>query len=342
MVTWDTNLPATRRVLYGNVSNPILGTDINYGYPDSTDLVSTPLLTQHGMAIAIDQTKTYYFRPVSSDSDTTVTGTELILSPTTTSGGSIVTTTTTTPTNNSCYYLYDYLRKDFNNNPVEVKKLQVFLKTLEGFSNLQVTGIYDDATIAAVDAFQVRYANDILTPWGYDGTTGTDYTYILTKKKVNEIYCQEAFPVNPQQQAEISANKAFFDELRNEGIDVNTETGNPPPQNTTPLLNNIVGEDSSTGNYLPIAYVSSTTSNFGSGLVANVNSSGVGFRNLALALFSWPFGFNFSSVQWCVSGSGWFIWLLILIIIIISALWYREHVNNKKIEDINKEIDLEK
>jgi hypothetical protein len=89
-----------------------------------------------------------------------------------------------------CYYLLDYLRKDWNNNPIEVKKLQVFLNAFEG-ANLDVNGIYDNPTIAAVDAFQWKYRNDILTPWGH--TAPTDFTYILTKKKVNEIYCQRAF-----------------------------------------------------------------------------------------------------------------------------------------------------
>jgi hypothetical protein len=344
MVTWNTNLPANRRVVYGNASNPTLTTDANYGYPSSTDLVSTPLLTAHGMVVAIDQSQTYYFRPVSSDGKTTVTGTELILLPTTTT-----TTTTSGGTTGSCYYLHDYLRQDLNNNPVEVKKLQIFLNAFEG-DTLQVTGIYDDATVAAVNAFQVKYLGDVLTPWGYDGTTGTGYTYILTKKKVNEIYCQMAFPVNAQQQAEIDATKIFFDTLRSEGIDVNTaNTTNPiiPASETTPLLNNVVGESTSTGNsnYSTLAGISSTTQGFASIMTANVISSGRTLGNLALAFFTWPFGnmLRNDSVNWCVSGfsGGWFSWLLLLIIIIILALWYRQYHNNKKIEKANKEIDLQ-
>jgi uncharacterized repeat protein (TIGR01451 family) len=196
MVTWNTNLSANRRVVYGNSSVATTTTDSNYGYPNTTDLVLSPLLTAHGMVISINPALTYYFRPISSNGVATVVGKELILSP-----------ATTTPT--SCYYLYDYLRKDLNNNPVEVKKLQIFLNSFEG-AHLTVNGVYDDATIAAVDAFQIKYSGDILTPWGYPGNQGTDYTYILTKKKVNEIYCQMAFPVNTAQQAEIDATRALF------------------------------------------------------------------------------------------------------------------------------------
>jgi hypothetical protein len=345
-------------VVYGNTSNPTLGTDANYGYPSSTDLVSTPLLTAHGMVVSINPTLTYYFRAVSSDGKTRVTSKELILSPTTSGGGG----TTTTTTSGSCYYLHDYLRKDFNNNPVEVKKLQVFLNSFEG-AHLTVNGIYDDATIVATDAFQVKYAGDILTPWGYPGNQGTDYTYILTKKKVNEIYCQMAFPVNAQQQAEIDATKIFFDTLRSEGIDVNTTNTTIPatPAGTgAPLLNNIVGEVTPTNggnggtgnttgennNLATLAGVSSTTQGFASRMTANVLNSGKTLGNLALSFFAWPFGgiLQNNSVNWCVSGfsGGWFSWLLLLIIIIILTLWYRQYHNNKKIEKINKEIDLEK
>ncbi len=332
MVTWNTNLLANRRVVYGNASNQTLTADPNYGYPNSTDLVKTPLLTAHGMVVAIDPTKTYYFRPISSDGTSTVTGKELILSP------------TATTTSGTCYYLYDYLRKDLNNNPVEVKKLQIFLNSFEG-DHLTVNGVYDDATIVAVDAFQAKYSNDILTPWGYGQPT--DYTYILTKKKVNEIYCQMAFPVTPQQQTEIDATKAFFESLQNQGITPANIGNQPIPATTTPLLNNVVGEvtGGKTTNLSTLAGVSSTTQSFASRMTANVIGSGKTLGNLIVAFFTWPFGNIMKNVgvNWCTNGfsGGWFSWLLLLIILIILVLWYRQYHNNKKIEKINKEIDLE-
>jgi uncharacterized repeat protein (TIGR01451 family) len=253
-----------------------------------------------------------------------------------TTTSSVVVSTQSAPA--ACYYLYDYLRKDFNNNPVEVKKLQIFLNSFEG-DNLTVNGIYDDATVAAVNAFQVKYAGDILIPWGYDGTTGTGYTYILTKKKVNEIFCQMAFPVNAQQQAEIDATRAFFEELQNEGININNGT------TTAPILNNAVGLATSSGNnsnFSTLAGVSTTTKNIASRMTANIIGSGRFVGDLALALVGWPAGLNFFNIKWCGGGPNWFVWLLVLIIIIISFLWYREYSNNRKIENLNKEIDLEK
>ncbi len=248
---------------------------------------------------------------------------------------------------NSCYYLYDYLRKDFNNNPVEVKKLQVFLKNLEGFTSLEVTGIYDDATIAAVNAFQIRYKDDVLLPWGYDGTRGTDYTYILTKKKVNEIYCRMAFPVNAQQQDEIDNYRAFLLGLTAAGIDVNAPQSNPDGKDgpvVTPSGINTVGTAATSSSIGTIAEnIGSSTQQ----LAVSLLSGGKKFMNAALAFLAWPFGTAisnaFDKITGGAFGSGVFGWLnlaLILVILLISYLWYREYRNNKTIEDINKEIDL--
>jgi uncharacterized repeat protein (TIGR01451 family) len=265
------------------------------------------------------------------------------------------TATTTIPAQNSCYYLYDYLRKDFNNNPVEVKKLQVFLRDLEGFKTVQVTGVYDDQTITALNAFQDRYKADILTPWGHNAPTS--YTYITTKKKVNEIYCKMAFPVTAQQQIEIDTYRNFLLGLRNAGVVLPTEDITPakPINSGTPtnpiILDGQVGvntdvNENDNGSLGTLAGYSSSTQKFVNSLTANVISSGKKFLNTLLGVFSWPFGKD-AGVQdnQCVNdgfgGIGWLNYILILIIIIISYLWYREYRNNRKIEEINKEINLQ-
>lgn len=319
-VSWNTNLPATRRVVWGNTSNPVVGTAPNYGYPNSTETVSSPLLTAHGMVVGgIQSNKTYYFREISTDIlngvTRTVVGKEVTLNP------------GTGPT--SCYYLYDYLRKDFNNNPVEVRKLQVFLRDLEGFSTVQITGVYDDQTIVALDAFQERYKGDILTPWGH--TESTSYTYILTKKKVNEIYCKMAFPVNAQQQQEIDNYRAFLLGLRSAGIVLPGDVTVPPTSTSTttsPLLNDVIGLGSTTPN-VTLAGVSTTTL---SKFTANV-------------LFAWNKIGDWTGLN-CKNSDGvncsykLINWIFLIVIAVISYLWYRERQQNKKIENINKEIDL--
>lgn len=85
-------------------------------------------------------------------------------------------------------YLLKYMKANKTNDPVEVKKLQSFLKKYEGFSNLKKTGTYTRETINAVHSFQDKYMTDILGPWQTGSSTG--YVYKTTLKKVNELYCE--------------------------------------------------------------------------------------------------------------------------------------------------------
>jgi|GEM_PF-4509800 len=121
--------------------------------------------------------------------------------------GSSVTETQITPPS-QCNYLLEYLKIGEKNNPVEVLKLQTFLKDYEGFSNLKVTGVFDQETFDAVSSFQKKYSADVLSPWGLDGPTG--YVYITTKKKINEIYCKTPLPLTTEQLEEINAFKNSY------------------------------------------------------------------------------------------------------------------------------------
>jgi hypothetical protein len=70
-----------------------------------------------------------------------------------------------------------------------VLKLQVFLRTYEGFSNVPTSGFYDKVTEEAVRAFQVRYGQDVLNPWGLGAMEPTGYVFITTTYAINQIYC---------------------------------------------------------------------------------------------------------------------------------------------------------
>lgn len=86
-------------------------------------------------------------------------------------------------------YLLEYIKLGAKNNPVEVKKLQWFLKNKEGFINVKETGVYDAVTYLAVKTFQERYSKDILSPYGALSSTG--WVYVTTVKKINDIMgCQ--------------------------------------------------------------------------------------------------------------------------------------------------------
>lgn len=111
----------------------------------------------------------------------------------------------------SCSYLRDYLRIDWANDKVEVLKLQSFLNIYNG-ANLSLSGVFDQNTLVAVNNFQNRYESDILTPWGHDAPTG--FVYILTKKKINEIYCNTTYPLTSEQAKEISDFRNFLESLK--------------------------------------------------------------------------------------------------------------------------------
>ena len=110
-------------------------------------------------------------------------------------------------------YLFAYMRIGADNDAGEVMKLQRFLRDFEGF-DVQDTGVFDSETEAAVKAFQRRYADDILNPWGIEDETG--YVYYTTRKKINEIWCghERDFGLTLEQLEEIALFKRRLELLR--------------------------------------------------------------------------------------------------------------------------------
>ncbi len=105
-----------------------------------------------------------------------------------------------TSTVESCdAYLSAFLRAGRENNEDQVRRLQRFLRDFEGMK-IAETGVFDDETVAAVHAFQQKYAADVLYPWGIRTSTG--YVYLTTRKKVNELYCRglSQFPLSSREQ----------------------------------------------------------------------------------------------------------------------------------------------
>jgi hypothetical protein len=103
-------------------------------------------------------------------------------------------------------YLTAFIRTGLKNDEEQVKRLQSVLIS-EGAA-IEESGIYDADTLAAVHAFQTKYAGEILTPWGMKKSTG--YVYLTTRKKVNEIYCKMAkeFPLSVDETGEIEKYRA--------------------------------------------------------------------------------------------------------------------------------------
>jgi uncharacterized repeat protein (TIGR01451 family) len=108
---------------------------------------------------------------------------------------STVATSTGQVLGESCgLYLTSYIHPNRQNlnDPTQVKKLQTFLNQNLGL-NLPITGYYGSSTIAAVNKFQVKYHDEVLTPWVSLGLatpfTPTNYVYQSTQRWINLIMC---------------------------------------------------------------------------------------------------------------------------------------------------------
>lgn len=87
-------------------------------------------------------------------------------------------------------FLTKFIKLGAKNDPLEVFKLQFFLRYYERFSQVPLTGFYDRTTYLAVRQFQERYAKDVLRPWGINEPTG--YVFITTLLAVNNVYCERS------------------------------------------------------------------------------------------------------------------------------------------------------
>jgi len=100
--------------------------------------------------------------------------------------------------------LWQYLRKGGVNDPGQVQALRRFLNTNEG-ETLPILGVFDDELEQAVMRFQTTYQEGVLLPWGINEPTG--YVYYTTRKKINELYCEQEFPLQLSQLQEIERYK---------------------------------------------------------------------------------------------------------------------------------------
>lgn len=200
-VTWETNIAATGWVVYGTTSVPMIGgtadgfTSPHYTYGYHTEIGSEDRWW-HNVVLDLASDQVWYVRPVATVNGMFAFGAE----------HEIAIHATTTPEQskpNQCVpYLQMFIKRGGANDPAEVRKLQDFLRTLEGFT-LETSGEYDAPSIAAVEVFQKRYASEVLNPWGTTAPTG--HVYLTTRKKINELYCEnrEQFPLSDAQVKEI-------------------------------------------------------------------------------------------------------------------------------------------
>src|SRR3989344_3690630 len=90
-------------------------------------------------------------------------------------------------------HIRSYIKFGRSNNLEDVVRLQLFLNQYEN-AGLKITGVYDTATQAAVNAFQLKYGINVLRPWVVAGlhpneNIPTGYFYKTTRWWLNALYC---------------------------------------------------------------------------------------------------------------------------------------------------------
>ncbi len=111
-------------------------------------------------------------------------------------------------------YLTEYITYGANNTEKEVKKLQNFLNDHMG-ENIPVTGFYGEITMGVVNDFQVKYTDEILSPWGTTRPTGQ--VYKTTQRKINDIMCPDVTLAIPNVSVAVAE--------RREATEIETEEG---------------------------------------------------------------------------------------------------------------------
>jgi hypothetical protein len=128
------------------------------------------------------------------------------------------------------------LKLNGSTDSVNISHLQLFLKNIEKI-DVDVTGTFDAKTEAAVSAFQVKYKDSVLAPWGASQPSGI--AYITTIKKINEIACKQVMTLSPSDLAIIAAYKA-------KAVSSVTSTSTDVIPTTTDSEGNVIGLGTST------------------------------------------------------------------------------------------------
>jgi len=143
-----------------------------------------------------------------------------------------------------CSILTGDMRYGANNNVNDVVALQNFLKNVEKL-NVDVNGTFDQKTHNAVVAFQNKYSDVVLAPWGL--RSGTGYVYITTIKKINQIACNQPLTLNASELAIINSSKNRTQGVATISVKPNTTTTEITIDSSASNTDVVVEEVESTG-----------------------------------------------------------------------------------------------
>jgi len=100
----------------------------------------------------------------------------------------------------SCPLISSFMKVGWKNDETDVTRLQNFLKNSEKL-DVAVTGTYDAQTEQAVEAFQRKYIDSVMAPWGATRPSGV--VLITTVKKVNQLACNIPLTLNTDELGQI-------------------------------------------------------------------------------------------------------------------------------------------
>lgn len=103
------------------------------------------------------------------------------------SGGAVLGASTEAPNTSCTISITAHMHIDWKNDAEQVKLLQAFLAKELGIP-VPVTGAFDQITLSAVKAFQLKYPTEILAPWGITEPTG--FVYKTTLTQIQKLQCQ--------------------------------------------------------------------------------------------------------------------------------------------------------
>jgi hypothetical protein len=186
-----------------------------------------------------------------------------------------------------------------------------------------LTGVFNQETFEAVQRFQTKYSEDILEPWGDKVTTG--FVYILTKKKINEIYCNTVIDLNQTDQNEIKTFKTSSE--NGSGPIDNANVGYLPQSGSTFTSDNSqnVLDDSIAG-----GSNESPTIELKDNLQKDRDFEQSMVRNAAVSLFALPqkmFGSLFNNCSYAST-------LLFLILIAVIVATIKMFLNSRKSKNV--------
>ncbi len=182
------------------------------------------------------------------------TGPVVVVSSGGTSGGNYTAGTFVPIVSLSCPLLkVAVMERGWNNDHVQVVKLQSFLKSQE--LDVTVNGIYDQKTEDAVKAFQTQYASTIMAPWG--ATEASGIVYITTVKKINEMACQQPLTLSSAELAIINSYKNSIAESEGENTNgTPAVTSSDELGSTTVTSTDVTSNSGQIENTAAVGYVS--------------------------------------------------------------------------------------